>query len=106
MQAFPGLIIRNKTDYCGLPCTEIFPYFRQLKEILDAGLIGEIMSIQHMEPIGHIHMSHSYQSGKWRNSKFVTLIILAKSSNDTDILRWLADYPVNDPHGSITIVGL
>jgi predicted dehydrogenase len=74
------------------------PYFRELKEILDAGLIGDIISIQHMEPIGHIHMSHSYVRGKWRNSKVATPIILAKSSHDTDILRWLADSPVNDVH--------
>ena len=74
------------------------PYFRELKEILDAGLIGDIISIQHMEPIGHIHMSHSYVRGKWRNSKVATPIILAKSSHDTDILRWLANSPVNDVH--------
>lgn len=74
------------------------PYFRELKEILDAKLIGDIISIQHMEPIGNVHMSHSYVRGKWRNSKHATPIILAKSSHDTDILRWLADSPVNDVH--------
>lgn len=74
------------------------PYFRELKEILDAKLIGDIISIQHMEPIGNVHMSHSYVRGKWRNSKQATPIILAKSSHDTDILRWLADSPVNDVH--------
>jgi predicted dehydrogenase len=74
------------------------PYFRELKEIIDAGLIGNIISIQHMEPIGHIHMSHSYVRGKWRNSKKATPIILAKSSHDTDILRWLANSPANDVH--------
>ncbi len=74
------------------------PYFRELKEIIDAGLIGNIISIQHMEPIGHIHMSHSYVRGKWRNSKKATPIILAKSSHDTDIIRWLANSPANDVH--------
>jgi predicted dehydrogenase len=74
------------------------PYFRELKEIIDAGLIGDIISIQHMEPIGHIHMSHSYVRGKWRNSQKATPIILAKSSHDTDILRWLANSPANDVH--------
>ncbi|HMO31931.1 MAG TPA: Gfo/Idh/MocA family oxidoreductase [Lacibacter sp.] len=74
------------------------PYFRELKEIIDAGLIGEIISVQHMEPIEHVHMSHSYVRGKWRNSKTAAPIILAKSSHDTDIIRWLVNNPVNDVH--------
>lgn len=73
------------------------PYYREIKEVLDAGLIGDIISIHHMEPIGHIHMSHSYVRGKWRNSK-TTPIILAKSSHDTDIIRWLVNSPVHDVH--------
>lgn len=74
------------------------PYFRELKEVLDAGLIGDIISVHHMEPIEHIHMSHSYVRGQWRNSKTATPIILAKSSHDTDIIRWLVNNPVHDVH--------
>ncbi len=74
------------------------PYFRELKEVIDAGLIGDIISVQHMEPIEHIHMSHSYVRGKWRNSKNAAPIILAKSSHDTDIIRWLVNSPVHDVH--------
>jgi predicted dehydrogenase len=74
------------------------PYFRELKEVIDAGLIGKIISIQHMEPIEQIHMSHSYVRGKWRNSKTATPIVLAKSCHDTDIIRWLVDSPAKDVH--------
>ncbi len=74
------------------------PYFRELKEVIDAGLIGDIISVHHMEPIEHIHMSHSYVRGKWRNSKMATPIILAKSCHDTDIIRWLVNSPVHDVH--------
>ena len=74
------------------------PYFRELKEILDAGMIGDIISIHHMEPIEHIHMSHSYVRGKWKNSKDATPIILAKSCHDTDIIRWLVNSPAHDVH--------
>lgn len=74
------------------------PYFRELKEVLDAGLIGDVISIHHMEPIEHIHMSHSYVRGKWKNSKNATPIILAKSCHDTDIIRWLVNNPVHDVH--------
>jgi len=65
------------------------PYFRELKAILDAGMIGQIISVQHLEPIEHTHMSHSYVRGNWRSSKTATPIILAKSCHDTDIIRWL-----------------
>lgn len=74
------------------------PYFRELKEIVDKGLIGEIISIQHMEPIEQIHMSHSYVRGKWRSSKTASPIVLAKSSHDTDIIRWLVNNEVKDVH--------
>lgn len=74
------------------------PYFRELKEVIDAGIIGEIISVQHMEPIEHVHMSHSYVRGKWRNSKTAAPIILAKSSHDTDIIRWLVGSNVHDVH--------
>ncbi|MEI9806697.1 MAG: Gfo/Idh/MocA family oxidoreductase [Bacteroidota bacterium] len=73
-------------------------YFRELKELLDAGMIGEVISIQHLEPIEYIHMSHSYVRGNWRNSKVATPIILAKSCHDTDIIRWLVDERSENVH--------
>jgi predicted dehydrogenase len=72
------------------------PYFRQLKEIIDAKTIGDIVSVQHMEPIGYAHMAHSYVRGNWHNSKKTSPIALAKSCHDTDILRWLINAPVED----------
>lgn len=67
------------------------PYFRQIKELLNANAIGKVISVQHMEPIEHIHMSHSYVRGNWHSSKKTAPIILAKSCHDTDIIRWLID---------------
>ncbi|MBL7728592.1 MAG: Gfo/Idh/MocA family oxidoreductase, partial [Dinghuibacter sp.] len=69
------------------------PYFIKLKELMHNGSIGEIISIQHLEPIEHIHMSHSYVRGNWHNSKETTPIILAKSCHDLDILKWLVEQP-------------
>jgi predicted dehydrogenase len=77
------------------------PYFIKLKEMIDSGAIGELISIQHFEPIEHIHMSHSYVRGNWHNSKETTPIILAKSCHDLDILRWL----VGEPCKSISAFG-
>jgi hypothetical protein len=65
------------------------PYFVTMRELMQSGAIGQVVSIQHMEPIEHVHMAHSYVRGNWHNSVATTPIILAKSSHDLDILRWM-----------------
>ncbi|MEO8403767.1 MAG: Gfo/Idh/MocA family oxidoreductase [Chitinophagaceae bacterium] len=67
------------------------PYFVKLRELMQGGAVGEVISIQHMEPIMHVHMSHSYVRGNWHNSKQTTPIILAKSCHDLDIMKWMLD---------------
>ncbi len=69
------------------------PYFVKLKELVDSGKLGEIISLQHFEPIQHIHMAHSFVRGNWHNSKKTTPIILGKSCHDLDILRWIIGKP-------------
>ena len=64
------------------------PYFRALKSAIDDGLVGEAVSVQHMEPIEYAHMAHSYVRGNWHSSKETTPIILAKSCHDLDIIKW------------------
>ena len=65
------------------------PYFVKMKELLAKGAVGEIISVQHLEPIEHTHMAHSYVRGNWHNSKETTPIILAKSCHDLDIIKWV-----------------
>lgn len=80
------------------------PYFRALYETLQKGMIGKIISIQHMEPIECRHMCHSYVRGNWRDSDKTTPIILAKSCHDLDILRWFVGKPCKSivADGSLT----
>ncbi len=77
------------------------PYFIKLRELMQSGTIGEVISIQHLEPIEHVHMSHSYVRGNWHNSRETTPIILAKSCHDMDILRWM----LNKPARSVSAFG-
>lgn len=65
------------------------PFYCMLKDIIDSGELGEIMSVDAMECVGNIHQSHSFVRGNWRNSKESSPMILAKSCHDTDILQWL-----------------
>ena len=64
-------------------------FFSTIKEILDDRVLGEIKGIQHNENVGHIHYSHSYVRGNWRNRAEASPMILAKSCHDMDILLYL-----------------
>ncbi|SCY43998.1 Gfo/Idh/MocA family protein [Alkaliphilus peptidifermentans] len=76
-------------------------FFSKIKEVIEAGEIGKVMSIQHNENIGYFHMAHSFVRGNWRNSKESSPIILAKSCHDMDIILYL----VGDSCKSISSFG-
>ena len=63
-------------------------FYRKVKEILDSGKIGQIASINHMEPVGTFHYAHSFVRGDW-NKTAGSPMILAKCCHDMDILSWL-----------------
>lgn len=77
------------------------PYFVKMKELIEKGAVGQVISIQHFEPIEHTHMAHSYVRGNWHNSKATTPIILAKSCHDLDIIKWV----INKPSKQIVAMG-
>src|SRR5690606_7142601 len=62
-------------------------YFRKLKELVDSGVIGKIMTIQWTENVGYWHQAHSFVRGNWRRSDETSPMILAKSCHDMDILQ-------------------
>lgn len=65
------------------------PFYKKVKSIVDSGMIGEIMSIDHTEAIGDVHYSHSYVRGNWHCEAETTPMLLAKSCHDLDIIQWL-----------------
>jgi len=69
------------------------PYFVQLQEVIRSGMIGDVVSIQHMEPVYHLHFSHSYVRGPWHNEKDSNPSLLAKSCHDLDLIRWFTGVP-------------
>ena len=60
---------------------------RKLKEILDSGAIGKLISIDHTENVVYWHEAHSYVRGNWRNRKLATPMIMAKCCHDLDLLQ-------------------
>lgn len=64
-------------------------FFNKLKEIMDSGKIGEVVSICANENVAYWHQAHSFVRGNWRNSHETSPMILQKSCHDMDILTWL-----------------
>lgn len=65
------------------------PVFNCLKDIIDSGKIGNVMSVNHEECVGNVHQSHSFVRGNWGNSEESSCMLLQKSCHDIDILQWL-----------------
>lgn len=65
--------------------------FIKLKEIIDSGRIGKVMSINHEEGVGDVHQTHSYVRGNWGNSAKSADMLVQKSCHDIDIIQWLID---------------
>lgn len=66
-------------------------FFKKLKEILDSEIIGELVTIQHIENVGYYHQAHSFVRGNWRNKEESAPMILAKCCHDLDLMYWFAD---------------
>ncbi len=68
-------------------------YTEALKRTLASGAIGDIVSVEHLEPVGYWHQAHSFVRGHWRNSRESSSMLLAKSCHDLDWLRYVVGQP-------------
>ncbi len=69
------------------------PFFLALHEVVQSGDLGRLVGISHAENVAFWHYAHSFARGNWRHSPPSAPFVLAKSSHDLDILRWLAGAP-------------
>lgn len=68
-------------------------YTQKFKEMVGSGLIGDVISVDHIEPVGYWHMAHSFVRGNWRNTAQSSFMLLAKSCHDVDWLRYIIGQP-------------
>lgn len=67
------------------------PFYTKLKELLDAGTIGDIVSVMAIENVGYWHQAHSFVRGNWCNSDETSPMILQKCCHDMDLYLWLTN---------------
>ena len=65
------------------------PFYSRVKQLIDEGVLGDIVTIVHTEGLGNIHQSHSFVRGNWGNTAKSNFMLLAKSCHDIDLLQWL-----------------
>lgn len=70
------------------------PFFQTLKEVVQSGRLGDIVTVEHRENVRSWHMAHSYVRGNWGRAESATPMIVAKCCHDFDILHWNLDSPV------------
>ena len=64
--------------------------FVKVNELIEAGVIGKLVSIQALEQVGWFHQAHSFVRGNWRDTKETTPMIMAKCCHDLDLLQFYA----------------
>ena len=69
-----------------------------------SGTIGDVVSIDQVEGVGHLHFAHSFVRGNWHVEADSTPMVLAKTCHDLDIIQWLMDKPCKkvSSFGSLT----
>ncbi len=79
-------------------------FYCAIKDIIDQGTLGEIISMECKECVGNVHQSHSFVRGNWRNEETSAPMLLAKSCHDMDIIQWLIGKKCTRVHsfGSLT----
>ena len=64
--------------------------FVKVNELIDNGVIGDLVSIQALEQVGWFHQAHSFVRGNWRDTIETTPMIMAKCCHDLDLLQFYA----------------
>ncbi len=65
------------------------PFYSRIKEAVESGAVGDIVSLRTSENVSYHHMAVGYIRGKWNRRERSTPMLLAKCCHDLDIIAWL-----------------
>ncbi|XP_069137237.1 uncharacterized oxidoreductase SP_1686-like isoform X2 [Argopecten irradians] len=67
------------------------PWAQKLRILIDSGVIGEVVNINHTEPVGFWHFTHSFVRGNWHIEADSSSSLLTKCCHDVDLINyWMA----------------
>ena len=67
------------------------PFYSVIKEELESGKYGKIVTMDLKENVGYWHQAHSFVRGHWRNKEQSSPMIIAKCCHDLDLICWFMD---------------
>jgi len=66
------------------------PHYRKIKELLDEGIVGDIISMEFNETLDFNHGAWIHDD--WRSeTKYAGTHLLEKCSHDVDLVNWMID---------------
>ena len=66
------------------------PFYREVRQRILDGVIGEVINLQTTEHVSYHHMSVGFVRGKWnREDVCRSTMLLAKSCHDLDMIAWM-----------------
>lgn len=63
-------------------------FYRQLREVLNTKVIGDLVSIHHLAAISFGKSAHSYCRGNWSVEEKATGMLVNKCTHDFDLIEW------------------
>ena len=81
--------IKNNIIFAVCHVLRYTPYTKKIKEIISKGIIGDVVSIQRLEPVGYWHQAHSFVRGNWRREDLSTPMLMAKCCHDIDWIHYI-----------------
>lgn len=80
---------RNDVLVCVAHVLRYSRYTQALRDVIVSGAIGQVASIEHLEPVGWWHQAHSFVRGNWRREDESSSMLMSKSCHDIDWLSYL-----------------
>ncbi|KAK7470812.1 hypothetical protein VKT23_002230 [Stygiomarasmius scandens] len=66
------------------------PYSQEITAIVNSGVLGRLVNIVQVEPVGYYHFAHSYVRGNWASEKNSSFSLMTKCCHDIDIIcHWM-----------------